>query len=439
VRASAWFAVWLLMVFYVCSFFARQIISLLVDPLEKQLGLTEVQLGLLIGFAFTILFTVGGVVFGWMVDTYSRKQIIFWGTICWSLSCIACAFASSFNWLFAARVGVGVGEATLMPAAYAFLSDTFPRHRLTSALGIFSFGAIFGVALSLGLGGSLLGVFTETDGVQTVVGHFEPWQAAFAVSGLPGLFFAWFAFFLPETLRTSSKASRRFLKPLGKLFARRPAVMFAQFLGFSMNNLMGYTLIAWAPTMMGRVYGWRFAEIGPALGLTLGVSGTLATLGGGFLVDRLWSRGLSDSHYRFSGITLACAAPLGAIGFLGANPWMFLGGVFAVYFASALCLNMGATSLQLLTPPALRGRMSGLYLLSTNLIGAGSGPVIVAYITQTVFHDKGKVGLAMAIVIPLSALIGALTLWCARGAYARAVVASTSESEEQFEVDATQG
>ncbi len=200
--------------------------------------------------------------------------------------------------------------------------------------------------------------------------------------------------------------------------------MTAQFGGFSMNALMGYSLMAWAPAFMGRNYGWPAARIGPALALAFGVSGALATLGSGFVADRLWSRGVRGSHYLLASTALAVAAPFGVIGFLAPTPWIFLAALSVLYFASALCLNMGATSLQLLTPPGLRGRLSGLYVFCTNMVGAGLGPLIVAMMTQHVFQDRAKVGLAMAIVAPTAALAGAIILGIARHRYAEIIAAA---------------
>ena len=419
--ARAWYAVWMLVLLYVLSFFGRQIISLLVDPIEKSLGLTEVQIGLLIGFAFTLLFTIGGIVFGWVVDVYPRKLIIFCGTVAWSLSCIGCGFATSFEWLFLARMGVGIGEATLIPAAYSFLSDVFPRRRLATALGIFSFGATFGIALSLGLGGYILEVFGHSSGMQTPFGHLEPWQAAFVLAGIPGLLWSLLALTLPETPRNRQASQRSVIKPLVALFAAHPRLMFAQFAGFSMNALMGYSLMAWAPAFMGRTYGWHSAEIGPALALALGISGAAAALGSGVVADRLWARGVGGSHYLLAAAALGVAAPFGSIAFLASSPWVFLSGLAICYFSSALCLSMGATSLQLLTPPSLRGRLSGLYLFCTNMVGAGLGPLIVAMLTQHVFHDRAKVGVAMAIVTPVASILGAVILGSARQRYSRTI------------------
>lgn len=429
--ARAWYAVGLLLCLYILAFFGRQIISLLVDPLEKSLGLTEVQIGLLIGFAFTLVYAIGGLAFGWLVDTFPRKIIIFVGTIVWALSCIGCGLSTSFEWLFVARMGVGIGEATLMPAAYALLSDTFPRRRLATALGIFSFGATFGIAMSLGLGGYLLAMFSHSSGIQTPLGHLDPWQAAFVISGIPPLVVGVLALTLPEPERKKRMPAHPSARPLLlTVLRRRRGIMTAQFAGFSMNALMGYTLMAWAPAFMGRSYGWKSSEIGPALALTLGISGAIATLGSGYLADRLWSRGVKGSHYLVAASALTLSSPFGIIAFLSPSPRIFLLGIFVVYFAAAVSLNMGATSLQVLTPPALRGRLSGLYLFCTNMIGAGLGPLIVAMMTQHLFHDRAKVGIAMAIVTPASALAGAVILGFARRRYAELIATADIALDE---------
>lgn len=421
-NTNPWYSVGVLVALYVVSFFGRQIISLMVDPIERSLHLTEMQIGMLLGFAFTLLFTVGGIAFGWLVDLYSRRLIIFFGTIAWSISCIACGFASSFTELFVARMGVGIGEATLLPAAYSFLSSAFPRQRLAGAVGIFSFGAVLGVALSLGLGGFMLGCFIKYQSTQSLLMGLKPWQAAFVLAGVAGLISSFLALSLPEPPRAIESAGPRTgMGPLLELLKSRSILYTAHFAGFSSNALMGYSLMAWAPAFMGRAYGWPSSEVGPAIALALGISGTLATVGGGFAADYVGQRGVRGGHFLLASGALALAVPFGPIAFLSAKPWIFLIGISAIYFSSALCLNMGATSLQLFTPPTLRGRLSGLYAFCTNIIGAGLGPLIVASITQHVLHDAHKVGIAMAFVIPLAGLAGATILGLARNRYAEAI------------------
>jgi MFS family permease len=149
----------------------------------------------------------------------------------------------------------------------------------------------------------------------------------------------------------------------------------------------------------------------------------------------MWARGIQGSHYMVAASALAVSSPFGVVAFLSPSPWIFLVGIFVVYFAAAVGLNMGATSLQLLTPPALRGRLSGLYLFCTNMFGAGLGPLIVAMLTQHLFHDRAKVGIAMAIVTPTAALTGAIILGLAWRRYALLINAPEDSIDEVESVD----
>ena len=169
-------------------------------------------------------------------------------------------------------------------------------------------------------------------------------------------------------------------------------------------------------------FGRPPGEIGPALGLAFGISGAAATFGSGVLADRLLARGIVGSHYVVATVALGIAVPFGLVTFLSSSPWRFLCGAGVCYFAGVVCFNMGATSLQLLTPAALRGRISSLYMLCTNIVGAGSGPLLVAMLTEHVFHDPSRVGVAVAIVVSTAALLGASILGVARQRYSRAIM-----------------
>jgi MFS family permease len=151
-------------------------------------------------------------------------------------------------------MGVGIGEATLVPAAYSLLSDIFPRQQLGTALGIFSLGATLGVALSFGLGGVVLAFFSQSPGIHTPFGVLHPWQAAFVLAGTPGLAASVLALALPEPGRVRLVRTRASLiNPLVALFRRQPIVLAAQLTGFSCNAVMGYSLMAWTPAFMGRI------------------------------------------------------------------------------------------------------------------------------------------------------------------------------------------
>ena len=152
----AWYVVIVLMVIYTLSFLDRQILAFLVDPIRKDLAISDTAMGLLGGFAFAILYTLLGLPMGWLADRKSRRGLIAVGEVFWSLMTALCSMARSFGTLFAARIGVGVGEATLTPAAFSMIADYFPRQRVARALSVYSMGIMIGSGLASIVGGAIV-------------------------------------------------------------------------------------------------------------------------------------------------------------------------------------------------------------------------------------------------------------------------------------------
>ena len=145
----AWYVVGILMLAYTFSFIDRQILSLLVGPIRRDLAITDTQMSLLHGLAFAIFYTFLGLPIGRVVDSRSRRKVIIIGITVWSLMTAACGLANRFVTLFLARMGVGVGEATLNPAAYSLITDYFPKEKQGRAMGIYGMGIYMGAGLWL--------------------------------------------------------------------------------------------------------------------------------------------------------------------------------------------------------------------------------------------------------------------------------------------------
>ena len=140
----AWYVVAVLMFAYMVAFVDRQILSLLVQPIKRDLGVTDTQIGLLAGFAFAIFYSVLGVPIARLADRTNRKTLITVGVVLWSVMTAACGLTKTYWQLFLMRVGVGVGEATLSPAAYSMMADYFPPKKLARAIGVYAMGLIHG-------------------------------------------------------------------------------------------------------------------------------------------------------------------------------------------------------------------------------------------------------------------------------------------------------
>jgi len=150
---QGWYLVVTLLIFYIFSFIDRQIISLLVEPIKRDLQVSDTQIGLLQGFAFAIFYTFFGIPIGRLADRINRKKIIAVGVVIWSLMAALCGLARNFTQLFLARIGVGVGEAALSPAAYSMITDAFPRQKLGRAFSFYNMGIPIGSGIALLVGG----------------------------------------------------------------------------------------------------------------------------------------------------------------------------------------------------------------------------------------------------------------------------------------------
>ena len=382
----------------------RQILSLMVLPIQRDLGLSDVQLGLLQGLAFAVFYSVGGLFLGAMIDRYSRRLVIFLGVVTWSLSAAACGLANSFWTLFGGRVGVGAGEGVLMPGSYSILSDIYPRDRLASALGFYHMGGPLGVAASLAFGGLLIGLISEADGfAMPLLGQVHAWQATFILTGLPGLLAAMLIFTFPEPARRHSPidklAGEGSIAPVLRFLRLRPGATVCHLGAFALLTLCAYAIAGWAPAFMGRKFGWEPQAIGLGLAVSLGGGGVLAAGLGGLSVDALFRRGVMDAHFRVHIFTTAIGASCAVGAFLCNSAWLFLVLLGASYMTLTSFTPSAAASLQLMAPSRIRGRLSSIYAFTITMVGLGLGPLLVALATDYLFRDRQMVGESVALVI----------------------------------------
>src|SRR5579863_3909148 len=198
----AWYVVIVLTGLYMLSFVDRTILSLLVGSIKRDLGISDTRIGLLQGLSFALFYTIMGLPLGRMADTRSRRNLIATCVIVWSLYTSACSAAKSFWALFFTRIGVGVGEAGLSPAAYSLISDYFPPDRLGVAISIYYMGVFLGSSLALLVGGIVVDTMAHVPTVTLpLLGTIASWRVTFLIVGLPGLLFALLSFTIKEPLR----------------------------------------------------------------------------------------------------------------------------------------------------------------------------------------------------------------------------------------------
>jgi MFS family permease len=397
----AWYVAVMLMLFNTLSFIDRQLLGLLVTPIKAELQISDTRIGLLQGLAFGIFYTLLGIPMGRLVDTKNRRNLVAAGIFCWSAMTALCAGAKSFGALFLARMGVGVGEATLSPSAFSLLSDYFPRERLGTALSIFSMGVFFGSGLALIIGG-------------LVIGAVGSWRTTFLIVGLPGLLAALAALTIREPprrnlLRTAAgEASRLSPREVVEQVRLRWQSVGGICLGFAFQALCNYAQQAWLPTYFARVHGWEPRRAGLTLGTISLVTGLLGAYLGGALCDRWQRRGVHDAPLRVgvlattgAGVlfTLAMAAPLLSLQLTLLVP---------SFFFLAMPIGSVYASLQLILPNQVRGQIGALQVFTLNLLGLILGPFLPGFFNDYLFRDGNMVGWSLALTLGTASLLSAL-------------------------------
>ena len=310
---SAWYAVIILLLAYVLSFVDRIIMSLLVIPIQKDLGISDTQMGLLMGLAFAIFYTLVGVPIARLSDAKNRKIIVSVGIFLWSIMTAVCGLARSFIELFLARVGVGVGEATLSPAAYSMIADYFPEDKLGKAIAVYQSGALFGSGIAFIIGGAIVGLIVNSNATSLLfLGELQPWQLAFIIVGLPGVLMALIMLTVKEPKRTGVKedlGETVSIKDAIEYMVKNWKVYISVFLGFSMLAIPITTIFTWYPTYLQRIHGLSIGESGKILGLILFFLSSSGVFFGGWLIDFLKRRNYKDSFFRVGLIAAILPVP----------------------------------------------------------------------------------------------------------------------------------
>ena len=418
-----WYAVLVLLVAYTFSFVDRQVLNLLVTPIQADLGISDFQIGLLQGPAFVVTYVLMSVPVGRMVDRFHRVSIMIGGLLAWSAATVACGLARSFPQLMASRLGVGAGEAALTPAAWSVLSDCFPPERLARPISVYLMGPYLGAGLAMIAGAEVLDWTGESGRIALpLVGELAPWQFTFVAVGLPGLLIAAFLATIREPVRKGRASTARDAPPWNRVFdyvGQHARIYLALLIGAPFIIVILYGLQGWTPTIMVRVYDWDLAQAGRVYGVIALVSGSGGVLTGPWVARRLEAMGHADYPLRLAVISAAGAAL--ALAFLPwqSNPFGGLACVALGSFFVTLPLALVASALQSVTPNEMRGVVVGTYVVTTNVIGLALGPTLVAACTDYLFENPAFVAWSLSLVSVTVAPIAIVFLMLGMKPYAQ--------------------
>jgi MFS family permease len=340
-----------------------------------------------------------------------------------------CGLANSFAQLFFARVGVGVGEATMSPGALSMLTDYFPPERRPLAVSVYVAGGSLGSGLALIAGGTVIQHFTRLGHVTLpFLGTLEPWQCVFVMIGITGLIAVLLLLTLCEPMRRGLGATGNEPPELRAFLAflrQRRRLFLCHFSGFALFSTLCYGLLAWAPTFFIRHHRWGTARVGLWFGLMIMICGVFGVICGGAWATRARQRGVGDATLRtaiwgVAAIVLpATFAPLAG----EASVSLVLYGIATIFVAFPS--GVSATALQEVTPNRLRAQVSALYYFAINLVGLGLGPLSVALLTDYVFRSEAALGYSLAVCAAVLGPAGALLMMAALRPFRAALHAQT--------------
>lgn len=404
---------------YIFSFLDRQILSLLVEPLKRQMNLSDTDVSLLQGLSFALFLAVAGLPLGRWIDTGCRTAIIAGGVLVWSAMTAASGFAENFGTLLILRMGVAVGEATLTPAAHSLIADTVPRDRLGFALGLYGTGTFLGLGAAYLGGAAVISALPKSGLVRFADLTFQPWQVVFLAIGAPGLVVAAVMALTPEPARRNG-AARMPVKEVWRFLRRHLSAILLFNLNVAFTAMMSYALSAWMPSVLIRTFGWSAARAGAAFGAIVIVSGVAGVVLGGWMGD-LYARHRADGRLLVMAWTALAAIPFASVAMLASTPGAMLLWLVPAVLASTMSIGLGPSVSQAIMPSAVRGLASAIAVTIVSLVGLGLGPTAVALLTDHWFGDPARVRYSLAIAMPGMLMMAAACGFLARRGYLRAV------------------
>lgn len=431
----AWAVLAMLTLAYTISFIDRQVLNLLVDPIKSDLGASDTQMSLLQGAAFIIAYIAFIPIFGRLVDTSNRRNILVLGVVVWSAFTVLCGFSTNLEMLFFARAGVGAAEAALGPAAWSLISDYFTKERLPRAMSVFLMGPYLGGGFALIFGGLVIGSAAALAQSSPLLAGLSPWQLTFIFVGAPGIVFGLVLLAIREpprqTISGPALDERKFsLGDTARFLWDGRNFYFRFFAAMALVVVVLYALPAWMPALLIRSYGADPSNVGVVFGALVLVMGSLGVLTGPLVGAWLLKRGHKSAVIICVIIAALGLAPVCALIPFAPDYTAALIIAAAATFLYSFPQAMSASALQVATPNRMRGVVTSIYTFILSGFGLGVAPTLVALLTDYVFRDPNRVNESLAIVCSVSAALAAWLGWGTIKHFRRALEAEEKAAAE---------
>jgi MFS family permease len=422
----AWYVVLVMTGMYMFSFVDRQILSLLIPSIKRDFAVSDKAIGLLVGLAFAIFYTFVGLPIGRLVDTRNRRNVITVSIVIWSFFTTLCAAARGYFSLFLTRIGVGVGEAGLGPAAYSIMSDYFPKERIGTAISVYYFGLFLGSSVAFLVGGFTVDALARTPIITVpILGSIASWRLTFLIVGIPGLLFSLLGLTIREPLRRNllltadgRPVQTSYKKAFAEMSSKWQSVVGIS-VGMIFQSTCNYAINTWIPVYFPRIHGWTASGTGKTLGFIMIVFACPGMYIGGILSDRWQKRGIADGPIR-----VALISAVGIFFFLtpatmvSDTRWTLV--LLAIgMFLLSFPMGTSVAALQLIFPNQVRGQVAAVFLFFLNLGGLTMGPYIPGWLNDDIFHNEHMLGTSLSITIGAASILMFLVFLATMRSYRR--------------------
>ncbi|HNP64220.1 MAG TPA: MFS transporter [Woeseiaceae bacterium] len=389
-RRYAWYMVVLLMLAYILSFVDRYVLGLLVEPIKADLGLTDTDMGWLLGLSFAIFYATMGIPLGYLADRKRRTWLITAGITVWSVSTFASGLARNFWHLFSARMMIGAGEATLSPCAISMISDSFPQEKRGKPIAFYTAALGIGAGVASLVGAGVLSWAKSVPEISVpVIGVVAPWQFTFFMVGTPGLLMGLLFMFMREPVRhveNKGHEGESFVDSLRYIWKRRATYL--SYVGpMCISTIIAYSW-GWFAAMFERTWGWEPEAFALAFGFMTLFLGPVSVMSAGWLNDRLFAAGKEDAAMRIMIIAVSVQVPMAILTPLMPTPEIALAVMGVAIIGNAMTSAVAPTGLVHITPSGYRGLIIAMYYMMISLTGLILGPGTIGLLSDHVFGNE---------------------------------------------------
>lgn len=405
----AWFLVFVIFLIYIVGQIDRNVMAMLVEEMKRDLHFSDEKIGILMGFGFSLTYAVSAIFIGHVSDRTSRKKILATGLAVWSLLTALCGLTKNFSGLLVARLGVGMGEATITPTALPMVADAFPPERRAFPIAVCIAGSSAGHSISpILIGFIIYSTVGMSFGPYPLVGTIYGWQLSFFIAGIIGLMIFVLLLFVDEPKKETTGDEALTMAEVFAHFFRHPRFYAYLFFAVPLMSTVSYGLIAWLPAYLARTFPLDSLEIGTLMGTGFMPAAVISPIIAGY-IGRYTARSQNPrAHINVILLLIPLGGCLVTLPMIVPNVMTCIITFSAAVVFTNIWVTFGFINIQQVVQPRYRSQCTAILMAALILVGSGLGPMIVGSIT-TRWVGEDSLGTAMlltlAITLPLSLLL----------------------------------